>query len=84
MPFRGVCRCATGEAWQLVMMSCVDSPQVKCDAQSEDSGRLSCGSDFAYPYFVSFYAICSFLVSATLHYTSTVKESFLNTGNRRK
>lgn len=56
------CSCATGEAWQNVMMACVNSPMVKCDINSEDRSKESCGSNFAYAYFVSFYMICSFLV----------------------
>jgi hypothetical protein len=53
-------RSATGENWQLIMMSCTSA---KCDPRSE-SNQSDCGSFFAYIYFVAFYMICSFLVSA--------------------
>ena len=49
-----------GEAWQEIMLACVDG---KCDPQVEDSGEDGCGTIFAIPYFVSFYILCSFLVS---------------------
>ena len=54
-------RSATGEAWQEVMMACADFPEVMCDPQSEDAGQ-TCGVDFAYIYFISFYILCSFLI----------------------
>lgn len=61
---RGVCVCrsATGEAWQEVMMACVSRPGVSCDPNSDDAGK-ACGTNFAFPYFISFYVLCSFLVS---------------------
>ncbi|XP_035684363.1 voltage-dependent calcium channel type A subunit alpha-1-like isoform X11 [Branchiostoma floridae] len=52
-------RCATGEAWQEIMLSCL--PGAECDAQSEDPGP-NCGSTFAYFYFTSFIFLCSFLM----------------------
>ncbi|UYV76436.1 hypothetical protein LAZ67_14000400 [Cordylochernes scorpioides] len=59
-------RSATGEAWQEIMMACVAKPTVRCypDASSPSSEQQqqSCGSDFALPYFISFYILCSFLV----------------------
>ena len=55
-------RSATGENWQQIMMSCTSA---KCDPRSE-STQSDCGSFFAYIYFVAFYMICSFLVSAVL------------------
>ncbi|KAL3270430.1 hypothetical protein HHI36_020985 [Cryptolaemus montrouzieri] len=51
-------RSATGEAWQEIMMDCAD-PKAKCDSRS---GQEYCGSDIAYPYFISFYVLCSFLI----------------------
>nr|XP_042903627.1 voltage-dependent calcium channel type D subunit alpha-1 isoform X3 [Parasteatoda tepidariorum] len=54
-------RSATGEAWQEIMMSCVSNPDVKCDPRSDDANGL-CGTEFAIPYFVSFYILCSFLI----------------------
>ncbi|XP_064457887.1 voltage-dependent calcium channel type A subunit alpha-1-like isoform X3 [Ornithodoros turicata] len=54
-------RCATGEAWQAIMMACVkDRP---CDPLSKkDKDKESCGSNIAYAYFVSFIFFCSFLM----------------------
>ncbi|XP_068234730.1 muscle calcium channel subunit alpha-1-like isoform X2 [Palaemon carinicauda] len=55
-------RSATGEAWQDIMLSCLP-PDAQCDPQSEDFGKAeSCGSMVAYPYFISFYTLCSFLI----------------------
>uniref|UniRef100_T1E1N8 Voltage-dependent L-type calcium channel subunit alpha n=1 Tax=Cupiennius salei TaxID=6928 RepID=T1E1N8_CUPSA len=54
-------RSATGEAWQEIMMACVNEVNVKCDERSDDAGKL-CGTDIAIPYFISFYILCSFLI----------------------
>ena len=59
-------RSATGEAWQEVMMACVGKPGVWCDPNSDDAGK-PCGTDFAFPYFISFYVLCSFLVGVLRH-----------------
>lgn len=56
-------RSATGEAWQEVMLACQDREDVKCDPRSDLYGKPTCGSPVAVPYFVSFYFLCSFLVS---------------------
>ena len=32
-------RSATGEAWQDIMLACLNSPDVKCDPSSEEAGR---------------------------------------------
>lgn len=58
-------RSATGEAWQDIMMDCSSRPgEVKCDPRSDDSeSKEGCGSSIAFPYFISFYVLCSFLVS---------------------
>lgn len=58
-------RSATGEAWQEIMMSCSSRPgEVKCDPRSDDKdSKEGCGSNIAFPYFISFYVLCSFLVS---------------------
>ncbi|XP_066295061.1 voltage-dependent calcium channel type A subunit alpha-1-like isoform X11 [Branchiostoma lanceolatum] len=53
-------RCATGEAWQEIMLSCL--PGAMCDEQSEDGATPNCGSTFAYFYFTSFIFLCSFLM----------------------
>ncbi|XP_070000724.1 muscle calcium channel subunit alpha-1 [Penaeus vannamei] len=44
------------------MLSCLP-PDARCDMQSDDySDDISCGSNVAYPYFISFYTLCSFLI----------------------
>lgn len=54
----------TGEAWQEIMLDCSARVNiVKCDKKSEDKDKDTCGSDMAFPYFISFYVLCSFLVS---------------------
>jgi len=56
-------RSATGEAWQEIMLSCIKDPSVVCDPESDDDGNpAGCGTNFAYPYFISFFIICAFLV----------------------
>ena len=60
-----VVRSATGEAWQEIMMACTNRETTKCDERSDDAGKL-CGVSFAFPYFISFYVLCSFLVSNPL------------------
>lgn len=53
-----------GEAWQEIMLDCSARVNiVKCDKKSEDKDKDTCGSDMAFPYFISFYVLCSFLVS---------------------
>ncbi|EJW75685.1 Cacna1s protein, partial [Wuchereria bancrofti] len=47
------------------MLSCSDRDEVKCDPASDDYKQnpdAKCGVDFAYPYFISFFMLCSFLV----------------------
>ncbi|KAM4676189.1 voltage-dependent L-type calcium channel subunit alpha-1C [Discoglossus pictus] len=58
-------RCATGEAWQEIMLACL--PNKQCDPDSESPNHpneeeLSCGSSFAVFYFISFYMLCAFLI----------------------
>src|SRR6218665_1287800 len=55
-------RSATGEAWQDVMMACVD--EAPCDSKSDDgkTENSNCGTMLAIPYFISFYILCSFLI----------------------
>ncbi|XP_077545779.1 muscle calcium channel subunit alpha-1-like isoform X3 [Haemaphysalis longicornis] len=55
-------RSATGESWQEIMLSCVNSEEVKCDGASEEGDQAPCGSDVALIYFISFYILCSFLI----------------------
>ncbi|KAM7115264.1 voltage-dependent L-type calcium channel subunit alpha-1C isoform 9-T9 [Molossus nigricans] len=57
-------RCATGEAWQDIMLACM--PGKKCAPESEPhnstEGETPCGSSFAVFYFISFYMLCAFLI----------------------
>ncbi|XP_075219333.1 ca[2+]-channel protein alpha[[1]] subunit D isoform X3 [Lycorma delicatula] len=56
-------RSATGEAWQEIMLSCSVRPDVKCDERvTDENAKDNCGSDIAFPYFISFYVLCSFLI----------------------
>ncbi|OUC43122.1 transporter, cation channel family protein [Trichinella nativa] len=60
-------RCATGEAWQNIMLDCSDRPTVLCEKaflheDEEASGATTCGTNFAYPYFISFFILSSCLV----------------------
>jgi len=57
-------RCATGENWQLIMLSCMDGK--KCDVEVPYSDFRFCGHDMAIPYFISFIFFCSFLVRGQL------------------
>lgn len=66
-------RSATGEAWQDIMLDCSARDETLCDPAS-DTGRAAedmnttanCGNNVAFPYFISFYVLCSFLVSSDL------------------
>ncbi|XP_074169212.1 voltage-dependent L-type calcium channel subunit alpha-1D isoform X14 [Rhinolophus sinicus] len=55
-------RCATGEAWQEIMLACL--PGKLCDPESDynPGEENSCGSNFAIVYFISFYMLCAFLI----------------------
>jgi len=56
-------RSATGEAWQEIMLSCIPSEEAICDPHSDDAGKPGgCGSYVAYPFFISFFIMCAFLV----------------------
>ncbi|XP_026318238.1 muscle calcium channel subunit alpha-1-like [Hyposmocoma kahamanoa] len=60
-------RSATGEAWQDIMMAVSPSKDVKCDRfylpeSPEEANAETCGSVLAFPYFISFYVLCSFLI----------------------
>lgn len=59
-------RSATGEAWQDIMLDCSNREYVKCDVDSDAPADSLCGSSMAFPYFISFYVLCSFLVN-TFH-----------------
>ncbi|XP_076862627.1 voltage-dependent L-type calcium channel subunit alpha-1C isoform X5 [Brachyhypopomus gauderio] len=54
-------RCATGEAWQEIMLAC--TPNRPCEKGSDEGPTTDdCGSHFAIIYFVSFYMLCAFLI----------------------
>ncbi|XP_072311304.1 voltage-dependent L-type calcium channel subunit alpha-1C [Eucyclogobius newberryi] len=57
-------RCATGEAWQEIMLAC--SRMRPCEKGSTHEHNSTypedCGSQFAIIYFVSFYMLCAFLI----------------------
>ncbi|XP_047501353.1 voltage-dependent calcium channel type A subunit alpha-1-like isoform X25 [Penaeus chinensis] len=54
-------RCATGEAWQSIMLSCIKGRPCDPDALKNNSMK-TCGSNVAYMYFVTFIFLCSFLM----------------------
>jgi len=56
-------------------MDCAN-PEAKCDKHSDNAGQ-KCGAWFAYPYFISFYIICSFLVRRV--YAAVVLLSYIYT-----
>ncbi|XP_053326031.1 voltage-dependent L-type calcium channel subunit alpha-1D [Spea bombifrons] len=55
-------RCATGEAWQDIMLACL--PGKRCDPESDynPGEENTCGSNFAIIYFITFYMLCAFLI----------------------
>ncbi|XP_055454049.1 voltage-dependent L-type calcium channel subunit alpha-1S [Psammomys obesus] len=55
-------RCATGEAWQEILLACSYGKQ--CDPESDylPGEEYTCGTNFAYYYFISFYMLCAFLI----------------------
>ncbi|XP_046452679.1 voltage-dependent calcium channel type A subunit alpha-1-like isoform X9 [Daphnia pulex] len=59
-------RCATGEAWPNIMLSCIRGRQCDPRALKFENGQViedkECGSNLAYAYFVSFIFFCSFLM----------------------
>ncbi|XP_071054916.1 muscle calcium channel subunit alpha-1 [Onthophagus taurus] len=52
-------RSATGESWQEIMLDCA-GPEIPC--AKEVKNQTKCDSVIAYPYFISFYVLCSFLI----------------------
>jgi len=61
-------RCATGESWPSIMLSCVKDSRCDEEALKNKDGipvEKECGSNVAYIYFVSFIFFCSFLVRTT-------------------
>lgn len=63
-------------------MDCSVQPgKVKCDPNSDEALNTNgCGSDIAFPYFISFYVLCSFLVS-TIYYTLLTSNSKIRLTN---
>lgn len=61
-------RCATGEAWQEILLAC--SYGQLCDPESDfaEGEEYTCGTGFAYFYFISFYMLCAFLVRSSLRH----------------
>uniref|UniRef100_A0A4W6FAL1 Voltage-dependent L-type calcium channel subunit alpha n=1 Tax=Lates calcarifer TaxID=8187 RepID=A0A4W6FAL1_LATCA len=56
-------RCATGEAWQEIMLACsANRPCEKGSTNENSTSNEECGSQFAIIYFVSFYMLCAFLI----------------------
>ncbi|XP_068930637.1 voltage-dependent L-type calcium channel subunit alpha-1S isoform X1 [Petaurus breviceps papuanus] len=55
-------RCATGEAWQEILLACTYGKL--CDPKSDANvgEEYTCGTGFAYFYFISFYMLCAFLI----------------------
>ncbi|XP_004700135.1 voltage-dependent L-type calcium channel subunit alpha-1S [Echinops telfairi] len=55
-------RCATGEAWQEILLA--SSYGKLCDPESDylPGEEYTCGTNFAYYYFISFYMLCAFLI----------------------
>ncbi|EHB03768.1 Voltage-dependent L-type calcium channel subunit alpha-1S [Heterocephalus glaber] len=55
-------QCATGEAWQEILLAC--SYGKLCDPESDyvPGEEYTCGTSFAYYYFISFYMLCAFLI----------------------
>lgn len=57
MVFSIIDRCVTGENWQNVMLACMGGRA--CAGENSDD---SCGSNFAYVYFIGFICLSAFLV----------------------
>ncbi|XP_060766229.1 calcium channel, voltage-dependent, L type, alpha 1D subunit, a [Neoarius graeffei] len=55
-------RCATGEAWQDIMLACMSGKL--CDPESDynPGEEMTCGSSFAIVYFITFYMLCALLI----------------------
>ncbi len=61
-----------GEAWQNIMLDCLPhkngDEKTICESNVDTLEDDGCGSDTAYAYFISFYVLCSFLVSYRIPY----------------
>uniref|UniRef100_A0A3Q3INQ7 Voltage-dependent calcium channel alpha-1 subunit IQ domain-containing protein n=1 Tax=Monopterus albus TaxID=43700 RepID=A0A3Q3INQ7_MONAL len=54
--------CATGEAWQEIMLASLPGKRCDPDSDYEPGEEFSCGSNFAIVYFISFFMLCAFLI----------------------
>ena len=61
-------RCATGEAWQEVMLACDSGARCQCGTDNPecDGPGANCGTSIARIYFFSFYMLCAFLVNFSI------------------
>lgn len=59
-------------------MACSAQPStVFCDDSSDErDNQNGCGSDIAFPYFISFYVLCSFLVSIIISPSKSARNLF--------
>ncbi|XP_061919923.1 voltage-dependent L-type calcium channel subunit alpha-1D-like isoform X1 [Entelurus aequoreus] len=55
-------RCATGEAWQEIMLASLPGKRCDPESDSEPGEEFTCGSNFAIIYFISFFMLCAFLI----------------------
>ncbi|KAG8438803.1 hypothetical protein GDO86_005119 [Hymenochirus boettgeri] len=55
-------RCATGEAWQEIMLACLPNKPCAPESETYPTSEEKCGSSFAVVYFISFYMLCAFLI----------------------
>ncbi|XP_029689724.1 calcium channel, voltage-dependent, L type, alpha 1F subunit isoform X2 [Takifugu rubripes] len=55
-------RCATGEAWQEIMLASLPGKRCDPEADYEPGEEFTCGSNFAIVYFISFFMLCAFLI----------------------
>ncbi|KAK6467194.1 voltage-dependent L-type calcium channel subunit alpha-1F-like [Huso huso] len=55
-------RCATGEAWQEIMLASLPGKRSDPESDYEPGEEFTCGSTFAIVYFISFFMLCAFLI----------------------
>ena len=68
------CRCATGEAWPNIMLSCqggrpCDERAIRRNETTNEvlDPHKTCGSSMTYPFFVSFIFLCRLLRVSGCH-----------------
>ena len=59
--FQVLFRCATGENWPNIMLACTGPAKCDMSIKGKKPGE-TCGSVIAYPYFILFIFLCSFLM----------------------